>query len=259
MLEHFLAFFKHFPHFNASLEAGLLIFARFMGFVTFAPILSRKDIPMMIKLSLAIILTISFTGILSPEAPPAGSLLLVPIILNFVFGGIVGYTAELIFATISAAGDMVNMQMGLSASTIFNPASKEQTSIIGNLFGYIATVLFMNIGGMYWIFQAFQRSFKIFPLYGTSIPITKVLNMDYLILLTGNILVIGFQIAAPILIATLALDIILGITSKTAPQVNVFQLSFLFKPVIGVIILIILLPLLINIINDYFVSFQRIY
>ena len=66
------------------------------------------------------------------------------------------------------------------------------------------------------------------------------------------ILFFGLQIASPVLLATLGQDIILGLISKTAPQVNVFQLSFLFKPVFGAAIMVWILPMLVNIITDYF-------
>jgi flagellar biosynthesis protein FliR len=107
--------------------------------------------------------------------------------------------------------------------------------------------------------QAFLRSFEIFPMYATSIPLMELINMDYLIKMTSNVLFIGLQIASPILLATLGQDIILGIISRTAPQVNVFQLSFLFKPVFGAAIMIWILPMLINIITDFFNSHASIF
>lgn len=259
MTENILSFYKYFPELNTSIGAGLLIFARFMGFIITAPILSRKDLPIMAKFSLILILTISFVGILHPSQPPAGSSLIFSCILNTAFGALIGFIAAAIFATITSAGDMINLQMGLSASSIFDPNTREQTSDLGKFFGFLGTILFINAGGIYWMFSAFERGFMIFPIYNTSIPLDKILNVDYLVLITSNVLFIGLQLAAPVLMATLAMDIILGIISKTAPQVNVFQLSFLFKPVLGVIILIIIMPMLVNVINDYFSSYSNIY
>jgi len=259
MLENIMQYFKYFPELNTALGAGLLIFARFFGFITVAPILSRKDFPVIAKLSFILILTISFVGILHPKPPPPDTSLFLSVVLNVVFGALIGFIASTIFITMNAAGDMVNLQMGLSASSIFDPMTKEQTSTVGQFFGLLATVLFINAGGLYWMFSAFERGFTVFPIYNTVIPLAKILNIDYLILLTSNVLFIGLQLASPVLMATLAMDIILGIISKTAPQVNVFQLSFLFKPVLGVAILIIIMPLLMNVINDYFVSYSAIY
>ncbi len=81
--------------------------------------------------------------------------------------------------------------------------------------------------------------------------------MDLLIKMSSNTLYMGLQIASPVLLATLAQDIILGVISRTAPQVNVFQLSFLFKPVLGAI-MVWILPVLMNIIEEYFLSFANI-
>ena len=106
--------------------------------------------------------------------------------------------------------------------------------------------------------NAFIRSFEVFPLYAVSVPLDKIINLDYLVTTTSNVLYVGLQIATPVLLATLGQDIILGVISKTAPQVNVFQLSFLFKPVFGAAIMVWILPMLINIITDYYQSFANI-
>lgn len=87
-------------------------------------------------------------------------------------------------------------------------------------------------------FDSFIHSFQIFPLDATLIPLQQLVNMDYMVQLSSNVLFMGLQIASPILLATLGQDIILGVISKTAPQVNVFQLSFLFKPVLGAAIMV---------------------
>lgn len=259
MLEHVLLFFKHFPEFNNSLGVGLLVLTRILGFILAAPILGRKDFPGMAKIGFAVMLTVMFTCILKPSAPPADFSPFLGYFLNFIFGALIGYTASIIFSTIGAAGDMINMQMGLSASVMFDPSSREQTSVMGKIFSFMATIIFMQIGGVYWTISAFQRGFEIFPLYGTTIPVDKIINIKYLVLLTGNVLLVGLQIAAPLLLATLAMDIILGIISKTAPQVNVFQISFLFKPLLGFAIMVIVLPMLVNIITDYFLYYSSIY
>ena len=108
------------------------------------------------------------------------------------------------------------------------------------------------------MFNAFVKSIEIFPLGAVTLPLEQIINLDYLVKITSNVLYMGLQVASPILLATLGQDIILGVISKTAPQVNVFQLSFLFKPVLGAAILIWIMPMIINVINQYFLSFANI-
>lgn len=250
---------KYFPEFNNALGVGIFIFARILGFMRFAPVLNRKEIIGMVKLSFALILTIILSLIIKPTVVPTGSSLILGLILNFVGGAILGFIAQCITSVIAAAGDMINMQMGLSSATVLDPTTSSQTSIMGNMFSIFALIIFLHIGGMYWLIAALLRTFEIFPVYATAIPLEQLVNMEYLIKLTSNVLFVGLQIASPVLLATLGQDLILGIISKTAPQVNVFQLSFLFKPVLGAAILVWIMPIIFNVISDYFLSFAKIF
>ena len=247
-----------FPAFDAALAAGLIVFARLLGFMIQAPVFNRKEIPSVVKVGFAFVLTISIISVLKPAAPPVDNSILVSLILNFIVGTMIGFMAQLILLAVSAGADMINMQMGLSSAMILDPSTQTQVSLIEKLLMLFAIILFINLGGIYWLFSAFMRSFSIFPIYATSIPLAKLVNMDYLIQMTSNVLYMGLQIASPVLLATLGQDIILGVISKTAPQVNVFQLSFLFKPVFGAAIMVWILPMLVNVISDYFLSFSHI-
>jgi len=258
-MDNFFSLLNLIPDFDKYCGAGMLIFARISAFLAIAPAFSRKDVPMMLKVSFSLLLTFCFIGVVKETTVPTGASYTVCIILNIVFGSLLGFVAKTIFQTIEAAGEMINMQMGLQAAIMFDSNAKSQISIMGKLFMYLSTVIYIEIGGLYWLFSAFKRGFEIFPLYATVIPMDKFINLDYVIMLTGNVLFIGLQIASPILLVTLAQDIILGIISKTAPQINVFQLSFVFKPVVGASVLLIILPLLINSITDYFVYYQKIF
>ncbi len=246
------------PGLVENMSAFLVIFARMLGFTRFAPVLNRKEIPTLMKVALSFLLSIIFIMILHPKGLPSHGDLLLAIILNIAVGAMMGYMAQLILAAIEAGGDMINMQMGLSSAMVLDPTTSSQVSLVGRFFGILGIIIFLKIGGAYWLFEAFMRSFDIFPIYSTSVPLAKIVNMDYLISMSSNVLYMGLQIASPVLLATLGQDIILGVISKTAPQVNVFQLSFLFKPVFGAAILIWILPMLVNVINDYFMTFSHI-
>jgi flagellar biosynthetic protein FliR len=185
--------------------------------------------------------------------------LVLGLILNFTGGMIIGFIAQCIVAAVAAAGDMINMQMGLSSAMVLDPTAGAQVSILGSFFSVLGIILFIHVGGVYWIINALHRSFEIFPAYANAIPMDRLVNKEYLVTISSNVLYVGLQIASPVLIATLGQDLILGIISKTAPQVNVFQLSFLFKPVLGAEILLWIMPIIINVINDYYISFAKIF
>ena len=250
---------KMFPALNTMLAAGIMVFSRLIGFMRLAPVFNRKEIPGMVKLALCLLLTIVITPFVKPESLMVMESFVLSIFLNIVVGALIGYMAQLILMAVEAGADMINMQMGLSSAMVLEPTTSSQVSILSKIMALFAILIFINLGGVYWLLRALMRSFEIFPIFATSIPLAKLVNMEYLINLSSNVLFMGLQIASPILLATLGQDIILGVISKTAPQVNVFQLSFLFKPVLGAAIMVWILPMLLNIISDYFLSYSNIF
>ena len=236
-----------------------MIFARLVGLFRLAPVFSKSEIPTLVKISFAIICTIVLIGLLKPSAPAVDTPIFFCLFLNFVFGAMIGFVANVILAAVLAGGDMINTQMGMSSAMVMDPSTKGQVSIMANYFSTLAMLIFIYSGGIYWLINAIVESFNLFPMYSTDFHFENIINLQYLSDITANILFTGLHIAAPVLLATLGQDIILGIISKTAPQINVFQMSFLFKPVMGAFILIVILPMLINVITDYLSSFKNVF
>ena len=197
-----------FPEFDRWFSAGFIVFARLLGFIRFAPIFNRKEIAGLVKLALVFILTIMLTPLLKPAAPPAEISPLLLLLLNFAVGAIIGYIAQLLILAIEAGGDMINTQMGLSSAMVMDPTTNSQTSILSRVITLLGIIIFIELGGFYWMINALIRSFEIFPLYAVSIPLEKIINMDYLVTTTSNVLYMGLQIASPVLLATLGQDII---------------------------------------------------
>lgn len=259
MVETFIALIKYFPQFNASIVAGLLIFMRLAAFFTVAPVFNRKEIPSLVKICIAFLMSIIITMVLKPGLPPKDFSLILSSFLNISFGLFIGFIAQTIFAVVASAGDMINMQMGLSSSMMFDQSTRSQSSVLGTFLSLFGVIAFLHLGGAYWLINAFLKTFTMFPVFGVNIPLHDIMNLEYLILITSNVFSIGLQLAAPVLLATLGMDIILGLISKTAPQVNVFSLSFLFKPLLGTAILVWIFPILLNVLNDYFLYYSKIF
>lgn len=250
---------KYFPEVNNALSAGIPIFARVAGLMRATPFLHRSEIPVLAKTGFTLIFTIILCMVLHPPVPPQGPSLIYAIIINYLCGALIGFIIYCVVQAVESGGDMINMQQGLSSATMMDPTTSSQVSIMGRIFSIIGMLIFLEIGGAYWTFNAFVRSFEIFPIYGTAVALDEFVNMPYLVKITSNVLYIGLQIASPVLLATLGQDIILGVISKTAPQVNVFQMSFLFKPCMGAAILIIIMPAALDVIRDYFLSYGNIF
>jgi flagellar biosynthetic protein FliR len=247
------------PDFYDKFIVFFLIFVRMMGFIGMAPVLRRKEVQPMMKVCIGLILTTVMIGIVDHGTMPKDVPFFYLLFINITVGIFIGLIARMIFSTVQAAGDMANNQMALSSASVFDPGSRVQTSIVGRITGMLAIVVFIHVGGMYWLISAMQRSFELFPIFNPQPNLVEAVQLEYWILISANIIFVGFQMVGPVIITTLSIDIILGVISKTAPQINVFQLSFVFKPMVGSMVLLATLPQFYRILELYFLEYALIY
>lgn len=259
MTEHLIELVSQIPGFYDQFIAFTLILARLLAFFKIAPIFRRKEIVFMAQIGLAMLFTFILMCVIDIGKVPSDAPYIYLLLMNVLEGYFLGLITRFIFMTIQSAGDLANNQMALSSASTFDPSTRVQTSIIGRIIGMFAIVVFIHIGGFHWLFLAFKRSFEIFPVFEIAPDFVGSVPLKYFIYISGNIIFVGFQMVAPVIITTLSIDIILGIISKTAPQINVFQLSFVFKPTVGCMVLLATMPIFLRILEDYFMRHAQFF
>lgn len=229
-----------------QLEVFLFILARIMGIFIQAPVLSNRQFPALAKTALGVWIAIVLWFIV-----PINAHLMPQNLLGFIFclvtevfiGFSIGFICDIVFLGIQSAGEIIDLQMGLSVSQAFDPIFGSSISIIGRLLFFMALTLFLILDGHHMLLSVLFQSFKLIPapaLVNINSP-----NLAMTVLsATQNLWVIAIQIAGPIILVIFLSDFAFGIVSRVAPQVNVFMLGFQVKPVLGLIALVFLLPLL---------------
>lgn len=248
--------------YGPMLDTLLLLFARMLAFASSGPIFNRKNIPMVVKVSIAMFLTGTLFWVVSPSvqnAPVQQGPYLLQLVMNLVIGVLIGFIADMILQAVYSAGNLMNNQIGLSSAMILDPSNGRQSMILEALFGYIATLVFIYLGGVQWMIMALKRSLELFPLYSVQPAITKMIDISYLINVSGNVLLIGVQLVSPVIIITMAVDIMLGIVNRTAQQMPVFQLSFALKPAIGIGVMLLTLTTFFQTLSNYLNDYSRIF
>ena len=217
-----------------------LIFARVVSFIHMAPVFSDKAIPSLIRISVSLLLSLVLFDILpNIEEPATGYYLPYVLFLNIALGFMMGFVSRLMFSIVIAGGEMMDSSMGFSSAQMFDPASGAQTTMFGKFMSSLAIMVFFFCEGPENLIRGLHKSFTTFPLYAANInyDVDKVIN------LTGDIISMGFIVVSPIVLTILLNDLILGLISRAAPQINAFQVSFTIKPTLGAVIFILILPL----------------
>jgi flagellar biosynthetic protein FliR len=231
------------------LVVGGLIFSRIFILTMFIPYLGTRPIPGRIRMTVSIILTIFFYQPVSlattMQLPTEGIVLISLFLKEALYGIILGFAAGMVFYGVQAAGNFIDNQRQLANAQIFNPAIGAQSSLFGIFYYQLAIVIFLIMGGHHWLFQALAKSFESMPIL--TLPkiapgVTPIL--ETIIRLGADTLVIALQLGAPVVVAIFIADIILGLTNRVAPMVNVFELGFSIKGFLGVLLVYLSLPMI---------------
>lgn len=172
-------------------------------------------------------------------------------VLNGLF---LGYIAYLALNTVQIAGSLIDNQMGLSMASIYDPQTGAQSTLIQKLFYWVAITLLFVTNGHHLLLNGIFKSFEMIPI-GT-VPILD--NFQYILKLFIEYFAIGFQIALPIILTLIMSDLILGLISRSVPQLNVMIIGMPLKLLVGIIIIFASLPFIGNEINQVILDLPKI-
>ncbi|MCD6309536.1 MAG: flagellar biosynthetic protein FliR [Candidatus Eremiobacteraeota bacterium] len=157
-----------------------------------------------------------------------------------LIGLVIGFVSFIILAGAQFAGEMLDIQMGLSVAAAFDPASHGAINLLRRFKFYFAMIIYLIIGGHRQLIYVLAKSFELIPLTRLNFPGGLI---ELCINLVGTLFYLAVQIAAPVLAALFIVQVALGLLSRVAPQMNVFMLSFPLNIAIGVMLLTISLPI----------------
>lgn len=227
--------------FNFTLLFGSLIITRLAMITSVIPFLTGKPVPGSIRLGFAVIMTVFLFPYLKPADPslmPKAPMFIFLLFAKEAFYGVaIGIAASIVFHGFEAAGSMVDNQRGAAQARLLIPQLGDQSSVFGSFSFLLGIVIFLSIGGHIFFLKAVMESYDLLPILSLPKAFPDFLAMsEEFIKMTGNVLLLSVQLSAPVLIAIFVADVILGIMSKTAPAINVWELGFAIRGILGVVV-----------------------
>jgi flagellar biosynthetic protein FliR len=217
---------------QAWLVALLLGLARAAGFIAICPPFSSSAIPGRVKAIIAVSFALASAGTqavpvnLKGEAQFLGA-----VATQAALGLALGFGVYVLFAAIGAAGDLIDLSIGFSSAQALDPVTGVQSSVVTRLFNYTATALLFSTGGHILLVRGFVRA-------GASVQTFSLSHLGQSALAaSAQLFVAAIEIALPVAGSLLVAEIALAMLGKAAPQLNVFQLGFAVKIVVGVTLL----------------------
>jgi flagellar biosynthetic protein FliR len=227
----------------------VLVFIRVAAMMVFAPLFGSAKIPRRVKGLLALVLSLGIaSGVPMPKVIPQTTWeIAIGIGGEIFFGLAIGIILSFTFIATQWAGDMIGHQMGLNISEVLDPQFGAAGSVVGDMYFMMTLVIFLAVRGHHALLIGVRHSFDCLPLL--SVGVNKPL-FDLLLGLFSATTSLAVQLAGPMLVTMLIVDLSLGCISKTMPQLNVMTAGLSIRAVVGMVVLIFGLYLTSSVLNE---------
>ena len=216
----------------SRMGAWALVLARVLGLCLTAPGLATPGLSWRFRLGLAGMLGVVLAPVLSGRVtiPPDWPTTAWAGLGEILTGGMLGMAAGLVVAGARAAGDLVSAQVGLATTTLFDPESGEELTPLGRLYGWVAMVAFLCLGGPLALVRALADSYATIPAGRWPLSQPAVIGLFGQV---GQALELALRAAAPAAIALIMAGIALAWLSRTAPSLPFLILAWPIRAVVG--------------------------
>ena len=207
--------------------AGAMVFSRLAAMVMTMPVVGEQAVPARIRLSFALVLTLTLTPVVMPVLPPLpvelGDMAL-QVVREVFIGIMIGAVMRIFMSALAVAGEVISIQSTLSFAQTSAPGIIDSSTTLGTFLGLIGLILIFSTNLHHLFLGAMVNSYNIFP-FGVSASIND--SGQLAIRTLSDAFRMGIQLSAPVLVLALVFNVALGLAARIMPQ---FQVFFVASP-----------------------------
>ena len=218
-------------------------FLRALALFSSLPVLGTRAVPVRVRIALSALVALAAQASLPPLPPVAldSWLAFMLVVQQLLIGVSLGFAVRLVFAAIELAGEIVGLQMGLNFAGFFDPLTASQTTATSRFFGAVVGWLFIVINGHLLVIAALVDSFRSFPVGEAPFAfLQQAMPHQW----GAQIFSTGLWIALPMVAMLTFVNLVLGVISRVAAQINVFAIGFPITLGVGLLGILLTLPLM---------------
>ena len=223
------------PDWTSFLSAMTLALVRVSGMVAFAPFFSSTALPLRTKAvfvgAVAFLLAPLVAALPNARVTLGFSSLLGELAVGLVYGLCLTLLNEMMIF----AGQVIGLQFSYSLVNLLDPNSAIQTPLLGDLFQLLGTLVVIGAGLDRILLASMVRSFRVAPLGSYALAPTSALEI---VRAAAGVFLAAVELAAPVLAATMLVEISVALLGKLSPQLPVMMMTVPMKTLTGFAILI---------------------
>jgi flagellar biosynthetic protein FliR len=222
------------PDWTSFLTAMTLALVRVSGVVAFAPFFSSTSLPLRTKAVFAGAVAFLLAPLVATLPNARVSLGFSALLGELAVGLVYGLTLVLLNEMLIFAGQIAGMQFSFSMVNLLDPTSSIQTPLLGDLFQIMGTLVIITAGLDRILLASMVRSFRVAPLGSFALGPASALEI---VRAAGGIFLAAVELAAPVLAATMLVEVAVALLGKLSPQLPVMMLTVPMKTLTGFVML----------------------
>jgi len=230
---------------QTQLLAFSLILHRIVSFIVSMPVIGTNNVAVQVKVLFSLAVCFVLAPVISKEGFDAnleGWAFMVLAVKEIFVGLMMGFMARLFFMSLSMAGQLISVSLGVSQTQLFNPAFEENSSAIDQFFLILATLFFFGLNGHHLFLKGIVESYQLVPLAQNGISLVGLSDVGQI----GQVATsMALKFSAPILVTILFTNAAMGIVGRAVPQINILITSLPVNTLVGLLVLFLSLPLIV--------------
>jgi flagellar biosynthesis protein FliR len=194
----------------------------------------------------------------STQVPMEVAPMVLAAVSELTLGAAMAFGLFTAFAAFQFAGKLLDIQIGFSLGTVFDPVTRAQSPLLGSLLNMLALALFFALDGHHMLLRGVAYSLERVP--PGALP--QNWSLTPFVDQFGAMFIFGITLVAPVVFALLLVDVGLGIVSRTMPQLNIFTVGIPAKIVVGLLVfassLTALAPVMARVFHSAFSYWQQL-
>ena len=206
---------------------------RVAGLLMVAPLFGTRTVPRRIKVMLAMALGFAMTPLAGPPPPLPGvdPLTVLTVAREVLIGVGMGFVLRLAFEAGALAGEFVAQGTGLSFAVLADPLRGTNAGVVGQWFYLCFALIFLSMNGHLMLVELLADSWRAVPLQSGWAPTPEALRA--VAEFGGQMFLVGIQIALPVVLSMLVINLAFGVMSRAAPSLNPIQLGLPASLLVG--------------------------
>lgn len=219
----------------------LMIFLRMSGCIQFNPIFGRNNIPVLARVGLTLILSLFTYKIVPPQNLQINSVTVFCLagIKELLIGFIIGFIIQMFLSVIVMGGEMIDMQIGISMSRIYDPQSNVSMPLSASLINTMFILLFFVSNAHLTLIRIFTQLCVMVP-YGDHLIAPNA--YQNLVGMFSLMLIYAVKMSLPMVAVQFISEIGVGLITRAVPQIDIFSVQIQLKLMIGFFAMLILVP-----------------